>query len=480
MSEGGSRPFHVVDGMLAEFERKRDPWRIRLDGWAIWALLRWAVGMGLARLPLSAPRHGLRRGRRLALAFGDVAGWFRLRPSRVLVQSYSSALLEEENGRAKDIWFDDLLARLDSAVKIEQINNTSFLERRQHALRPADLTTELVNASCSALLRIHRPVGARKAARDLVEALGAEFGAEAPDESFVAPILEAFQLRRRLWASVLSRIAPRVLLVADPGEFGLIAAARARGAVVVEVQHGIVDRYNPSYSWPATATPHRSALAIPDRLFTHGEHWRDELAVHGFWGDGLHIVGNPRVDLYRSTRANRRPSATRTLVFTSQGVAVERVADLLAECARTAQGRGGLEIFVKLHPVYDSDPRAYTERLAAFPNVHVLGGNELPSTLSLLASADLHASISSATHYDALALGVPTVVLPLPGHETVAPLVAAGHATLVADGVALCTLATGAVLPSVERGVSERYCRPGAVENMLHELAPLLHPTRSR
>lgn len=478
MTGGGSRPFQVVDGMLAEFERKRDPWRIRLDGWAVWALLRWAVGMGLARLPLSAPRHGLRRSQRLALAFGDVAGWFRLRPSPVLVQSYSSALLEDENGRAKDIWFDDLLARLDPAVKIEQINNTSFLERRRHALRPADLTTELVNASCSVLLRIHRPVAAREAARELVEALRAEFGPEAPDEAFVAPILEAFQFRRRLWASVLSRAAPRVLLVADPGEFGLIAAAKARGVVVVEIQHGIVDRYNPSYSWPAAATPHRTALAIPDRLFTHGEHWRDELAVHGFWGDGLRIVGNPRVDLYRGARANRDPAETRRLVFTSQGIAVDRAANLLAECARAAHGRSGLKIFVKLHPVYDSDPRAYAERLAAFPNVQVLGASELPSTLSLLASADLHASISSATHYDAIALGVPTVVLPLPGHETVAPLVAAGHATLVADGATLCALATGAVLPRVERAVSERYCRAGAVENMLSELAPLLEGSR--
>lgn len=479
MTVGESRPFRVVDAMLADFERTHDPWRIRLDGWAAWSLVRWSVAMGLARLPMG-PARPLRRGQRLALAFGDALGWLRLRRSPVLAQTYSSALLEEENGRAKDIWLDDLLARVDSAVKVEQVNNAAFLERRRHAIRPPDLTTELVNAGCSVLFRMHRPGAAAEAACELVALLRAAFGPEAPDERVVATMLAVFLWRKRLWASLLSRVAPRVVLVADPGEFGLIAAAKERGAVVVEIQHGIIDRYNPSYSWPAGAAPHRAALAVPDRLLVHGEHWRDELAVHAFWGDGLRVVGNPRVDLYRRARSGRRPGGNRTLVFTSQGIAVEEAANLLAQCAEAAQGRGALEIVVKLHPVYDQGPRAYAERLGHFPNVRIVSANEMPSTFALLAAADLHASISSATHYDAVALGVPTVVLQLASHETVAPLVAAGDAMVAADGATLCTLATAATLPVLERSVSERYCRPGAVENMLRELAPLLEGSGPR
>lgn len=466
--------------MLDAFERKQDPWRVRLDGWSAWALLRWALAMHLARLPVGPARLGLSRRQRLSLALSDAARWPGLGRRKVLAQSYASALLEEQEGRHKDIWLDDLLARIDSSAKVEQVNNAAFFERRRHAVRPADLTTEFMDAVCSVLLRARPVPAAQDSARELVTLLRAEFGDESPDEPSVARTLSVFYWKKRLWSALLARIAPRVVLVADPGEFGLIAAAKARGALVVEIQHGIIDRYNPSYSWPAGAVQHRPALAVPDWLFVHGEHWRIELAGTGFWGERLRVVGNPRVDLYRGARNSRRAGGTRSLVFTSQGVAVDEAAATLARCARAAQRRAPLNITVKLHPVYDQGSGAYADNLAGLSNVRIIAGNEAPSTFALLAEADLHASISSATHYDAIALGVPTVVLPLAGHETVAPLVAAGHATVAADGEALCALATGPVPPSLTRSISEYYCRPGAADNMLRELAPLLDGPQSR
>ena len=436
--------------------------------------------MRLARLPVGPARRGLSVGKRLSLAFGDALRWPGLGRREVLAQSYASALLEEQDGRHKDIWLDDVLARLDSSAKVEQVNSAAFLEQRRHAIRPADLTTELMDAVCSVLLRARPVRAAESAAREMVTLLQAEFGDEAPDEASVARTLSVFHWKRRLWSVLLARIAPRVVLVADPGEFGLIAAARTRGASVVEIQHGIIDRYNPSYSWPASALPHRDALTIPDLLFVHGEHWHVELAGTGFGGERLRVVGNPRVDLYRDARDRRRAGANRLLVFTSQGVAVDDAAAALAQCARAAQRRMPLDITVKLHPVYDHDSRVYASHLSGLPNVRIVAANEAPSTFALLAEADLHASISSATHYDAIALGVPTVVLPLAGHETVAPLVAAGHASVAADGEALCALATGPALPALHRSIAEYYCKPGAADNMLRELASLLDRPQSR
>jgi hypothetical protein len=456
--------------MLRELESRHDLWQLRLDGWSAWVLLRWAVAMGLAKLPFTYPRARLARQQRLALAVGDILGWLRLGPSTVLVQGYSSALLEEEGGRFKDIWLDDLVRRLQSVVKIEQVNSRQFLDRHRHALVPGLMTTELLDALCSVLLRVRRPVAASAVGRQLAQLLRLELGTEAPSVAVIETTLAVFHWKRRLWARVLARVAPRVVLITDPGEFALVAAAKERGASVVEMQHGIIDRYNPSYSWPAAAVPHRAAMPIPDLMFLHGEHWRRELAGAQFWGDALRVVGNPRVDLYRSERARRHGGDKRRLVFTSQGIAVKEAADFLARCMELARGTVELEVVLKLHPVYDEETKDYAERLGTFANVRIVRGNEAPSTLALLASADVHLSISSATHYDALALGVPTVVLPLPSHETVAPLVEAGHALLAADPTQLAALVTGPALPRPDPSVSAYYCEPGAVDNILREL----------
>jgi hypothetical protein len=456
--------------MLSELERRHDLWQLRLGGWSAWVLVRWAVAMGLAKLPFASARPQLARRHRLALALGDALGWLQLRPRRVLAQGYSSSLLEEDGGRFKDIWLDELVRRLESAVKIEQVNSPLFLDRHRHGLVPALLTTELIDGLCSLLLRARPPAVARAVSRQLTEFLRLELGAEAPSETTIETTFAVFHWKRRLWHGVLARVAPRIVLVTDPGEFALVAAAKEHGARVVEIQHGIIDRYNPSYSWPAAALPHRAAMPIPDLMLLHGEHWKRELGGHHFWGDALRVAGNPRVDLYRGERTKRRSSDKRRLVFTSQGIAVKEAAEFIARCLELVGGGTELEAVVKLHPVYDEGSRGYAERLRPFPNVRIVPGNEAPSTLALLASADIHVSISSATHYDALALRVPTVILPLPSHQTVAPLVNAGHALLAADPAQLAALATGPALPEPDPSVSTYYCRPGAVDNMLSEL----------
>jgi hypothetical protein len=74
------------------------------------------------------------------------------------------------------------------------------------------------------------------------------------------------------------------------------------------------------------------------------------------------------------------------------------------------------------------------------------------------------------SHYDALGLGVPTIVLQLPGYETVVDLIEAGHAYLARTPQDLLTFIAGSRNLSVPPEVSTYYFTPGAVQNMLREL----------
>jgi hypothetical protein len=152
---------------------------------------------------------------------------------------------------------------------------------------------------------------------------------------------------------------------------------------------------------------------------------------------------------------------------------VDLAADFLARCLENLRDRIEIHLIVKLHPVYDQGTHVYRDKLASYPNVSIYKGNEGRSTLELLASADAHLSISSATHYDALALGVPTIVLKLPSYETVLPLIENGHVPTVSDPHQLAALLVAGSIPNVDPKLSEYFCKPGAVGNMLQALASL-------
>lgn len=465
-----SRPFSAVDVMLRELERSHGLLDIRFDGWCAWVLVRWTVAMQLAKLPVSAPRGHLTRGQRIAFALRDIRGWLRLPRRRVLAQTYSSALLESEAGRFKDIWLDDLLRQLDSTLKIELLNSAQYLARSRAALQPRHMSTALLDLVCSLLCRVNRSKAAAGAAALMHSILAAGLSNEAPSAAAIETALNGFYWRKRLWLRALKRVAPSVVLLADPGDFALVAAARELGAKVMEMQHGIVDRYNPAYSWSAAALPFRSGMPIPDVLLLHGEHWRRELDANGFWGQSLRVVGNPRVELYRAQRTSKSAQTGRRLaVFTSQGILKEQTTQFLAR-AFSAFTESPVELIVKLHPVYDDAAGPEWKALSDRP-VRVIAGSQEPSTMKLLTSADFHISISSATHYDAIALGVPTIVLGLAGHETVMPLVEARHALFAADPQQLAALLGGDAPIIMDKRVSEYYCEPDAVAKMLREVS---------
>jgi hypothetical protein len=149
---------------------------------------------------------------------------------------------------------------------------------------------------------------------------------------------------------------------------------------------------------------------------------------------------------------------------------VEQLIEFLSQFIELADGRLNYRLYVKLHPIYDWDRTQYDAAFGKKEVVQVVSGADDPSTFDLLTVADLHLSISSACHYDAIGLGVATAILQLPSHETVLPLVDAGHASLIRSPQDLLKLVE--ILPElkVSPDVSAFYFRPNALDNINREL----------
>lgn len=453
---------------LCELERSRGLLDVRIDGWAAWPLVRFEVSMALVALSFPG-RRAIGRVERLTRALADVPALARIRPARHLIKTYTSALLETAGGRSVDVHFDDVVLAAGSTFKIEAHTNPRFSAQGRRAQVPRDLSSTLVDLGSTILARRAPSRDVAEASRVFAEATRDALGLDAIDAAWMARRLHRFSAARRVYGALVGRVRPRFVLVADAGEHALVAAAKEHGSVVLELQHGIADASNPGYAWPASAAPHRARMPVPDRLLLHGEHWRRELGSGAFWGDALRVVGSPRLDRYRKLPAERSDPCT--VLFTAQGLDVANVTEFLGDAFERVRSRMPARLVVRLHPVYDTDKTPWVTGLARLGDrVQVLAGDEGESTLALLRRAHLHTSIASASHYDAIGLGVPTAILPFRTHDVVLPLAAAGHAQVARTPQALADMIAGWRDLTVPGAVSEYYFRPGARAHILREL----------
>jgi hypothetical protein len=464
----GQLTFGESIDFLQALEARHDLLEHRLDGWSVWCVLRFPLQLALVT-PGTVPAARLSYRERLSLCLADAGRLVRPRPSRYVVKTYSSGLVEREGERYKDIWFDDLIKEIGAVFKIEQVNSPMFLSRRARALIPSDVTTSSLELAASSLARVWRPARAADVARELSRILARELGPGVFPEEWIGLRLRLFLAGKALYRRLLARIQPSFLLVADPGEHASVAAAKDLGVTAVELQHGgTTDRYHSGYCWTGYAIPYRPTMPIPDRLFLYGEHTRREIDRHGFWGESIRVVGCPRVDQYRDRRDKPAQGGPKVLLTT--GASIADAISFMAEFLRASRDLPGLELWVKLHPIYERSPDPYLEAFRGDPRVQVLPGSEDPSTFELLSRASVHVSVSSSCHYDALGLGVPTVILPLPTHEIVLPLHQAGHALLAQTPADLVAIVAGWRGLRVPPDLSDYYFRPHSIRNMRDDL----------
>lgn len=465
-----SESLQEVLDRLCHVERKLDLLKYQVDGWSAWPLIRFELSLLLTGLsfPHSAPTT--RAGRALR-ALPTLPALLRVRPARYVIKTYASGLLDATAGRYRDIRFDDVMTAAESVFKIEVPGGSKFSARSRNAVIKRDLSSTAIEAVAAVLARFQ--VSGRDlqlTARVFANAVRDELSLNAVNEEWVTRRLRRFAANKRVYQSILRRVGPEFVVIADPGEHALIAAARELGIIVLELQHGVADASNASYAWPSWAKSYRGRMPIPDRLLLYGEHWRRELDREGFWGDSLRVVGSPRLDRYRQQTVNRSRDVC-TIVFTTQGLDVGPVSCFLRDALGQLIPHVPLRLFVKLHPIYDADPKPYLDVLAPFrEHVEVLTAREGLSTFELLLRANLHLSIASASHYDAVGLGVPTVVLPFSTHDVVLPMVRAGDASLARTADELATLIRNSRNLKVSTEVSEYYFRSGALSNILREL----------
>lgn len=398
-------------------ERRYGWFDFRLDGWSAWRVLRTPVYNIASALPLSRMRESrasqIKRGLKSTL---HIIGLMLLGRRRdFLAKTCRSALRFRQGEHFRDVYFDSVLDRQPSHFKLEVVNTMAFSRQAAMAHRPADADAFAFILWAALLGRLFPRREAAAFCHDLAGTLRSEVGIQV-SESFLLRRLSALYWESRLYLLLLARLHTRLVMVADTSEYALRRACWLRGIPFVEMQHGVFEDGHPD-AVPDWVRGSPAELLLPDALACYGPYWIERLAS----SRQFHMaepVGSELVDYFRSRRTNRPTSVdgtTMRLLFTSQGLDTSRAVAWLDALLTSAPSGVRPKLTIKLHPAYDHEASPYT-RLVEKHAATLIPGAQEPNVWELLAESDLHLSISSACHFDAAALGVRSVVMPLQGH----------------------------------------------------------------
>lgn len=457
--------------ILGRFESEHRLFELSVRGVSVWRLLRFPVGFALQNLPFE--RSPLPRGELFAAFMRSLRDLARLPGGvRYAVKSYVSALRIPGEGGYEDIYFERLLDEVSGGVRLSSLNAAGYAGRTGSSGVPAIDCTAV--AILGALLARIFPVRGGDAAFARLSALIADdLGLDGFPSGRVRRMFSSFWWQSRLYAWVLRRLGAKTVLAADTGERALLAACQRLEIRFIELQHGIFTPDHPD-ALPAQAlrAARTDELLLPDRVALYGDYWLARQLDSALGKTGrLLSAGSSVIEKFRAMRAAefRPDDGCLRMVVTTQGIDRDALIAFLSRfLALFAQA---CVLTVKLHPAYDSSRELYIKMLGSDSRVRIVSGRDDPNTYELIARSDLHLSIASACHYDALGIGTPTLVIGLAGYPLVRDLLDAGDALFAGGPEALAEIVTHRAWKAVSPAVSDKYYRHGFVQNLLPLIA---------
>ena len=205
-------------------------------------------------------------------------------------------------------------------------------------------------------------------------------------------------VQRRLWAKILDRSTPRLVLMTQNGiQKGLLVEARKRRVPVLECQHGVINLMHPAYSYPPGLIA-GDTVVVPDALLLFSNYWRKQCFLPG---TQLLVVGNSCF-----STGGVRSSRDGPAIFVSAGVFQKYLSPVAVAVARSMPNR---RFIMKLHPSQTSERAALETAYAEIPNLSVVC---MEKTLpALLSDASDIVIVQSTAAYEALDRGVPVHIL---------------------------------------------------------------------
>lgn len=227
------------------------------------------------------------------------------------------------------------------------------------------------------------------------EAIGEYFQTEIPSGELIDVLVEGIRVYRdQLWyfERLLQASKPAALLVISNGVMkGCFHAARLCGVPAFELQHGLISRLHPAYSYPA-GIDYSFLPFLPTALLTFSE----------FWSGLVNFAGTPKVVI--GTQHYHQHARVESGVKNRHGLLVitaDRYHSPLRELVwELARRRPDLPILYKLHPQQYDCIDGIRAEFKDCPSIQVCGSER--SVAELFSVTDVLLTVQSTVVYEAL------------------------------------------------------------------------------
>jgi len=218
-------------------------------------------------------------------------------------------------------------------------------------------------------------------------------------------LVKRFLGQYRVMSGLLQRYRPKAIFLITPyTNMGYVKAAKDRGVLVVELQHGAINRGHYAYNIPK---PFDTNL-FPDYLLTFGEKESAVFEENNFYIDPGKVI--PVGSFYIDHMAEHYSGDER---FHKMAQGYERTVAVVAQDALEPQYLSFLQSLARLSPetlfilIPRHRPESYYDQFQLPENVRFAGWL---NTYAIIAQADFHSTINSTTALEALSLGTPNVL----------------------------------------------------------------------
>ncbi len=395
------------------------------EGWLAWPIVKERLWLLCLEPSGDSSRSRVQADdavRRIASGIRQVASHLTRPVAADLGLFYEPRSVEMPDGRLIHPHLGDIAAieRVRPLLRFHYVWGQRAAHRRRHGTLD-DLGVGAVVAAAAKAVRA-MPSLAKVAGR-LVEAVEGSFPEVARRQLYSAAADQLARFRVRFWflRRLFEASKVRSVVVLDwDGKVAEVAAGKAVGARVTEVQHGMFSTDEPDYSWTAAHRDVANFMPIPDRVVVFGPFWARQLAVAGYWRPGEIVEAiNPVLGPYRQERADtyqRRPDRPLIVLFPTQPYVREAALKLFGT-ALEAQASGcgysrkpQFRLRVKVHPLERQHTEAYAALARLHPDTCEIVGNERDAFAEML-KVDVVAGYTSLMLLEAVALGIPVLSL---------------------------------------------------------------------
>ena len=276
----------------------------------------------------------------------------------------------------------------------------------------------LRNAAIAFGILSRRKNAYREIASSIIELLERVFKEEelkqALDIMSIENILNLFVGEYKVSKLFLKRRQPSLVISSEQPGHGFLAACIALGIPLLDLQHGLIDKFHPQYTSSKKMLQFKPKMVLPRWIGVFGEFHKKILTSSGFWKDEeIVVIGNKRVELNRAKYGHGNGTEdSMTLLLPTQWTVFEETKAVLE--ALTSKVKNGAKIILKLHPLENPTHVAEYEELARRSGGLIEIAEKEVDIFPLIIGCKLMIGFDSTVLLESITFGKPAITIGIP------------------------------------------------------------------